>query len=92
MTFAKSHASVKWRVLRPFTLTILDFMDDPCGEIQRGWSGLGAFLGGANRMRIRTTAGALDGSFRFGLIAAAVLADMSEEGRGSRGLLGALGE
>jgi hypothetical protein len=79
MTFQNAHATVAWRLTRPFSLSVLDFMDDPVGEIQRGWSGLGAFLGGANRMRIRLEPDALAREVRFGLLAAAVLVDMAQE-------------
>lgn len=81
-TFQRSHVTVKWHLLHPFSLSILDAVDDRVGEIERGWAGLGAFLTGANRMRIKTDPERVDGAFRFGIIAACVLAEMGQEGRG----------
>ena len=36
-----------------FTLSILDVMEENIGQIERGFSGLGGFLSGGNKMRIR---------------------------------------
>lgn len=73
--------TVKSNLLRPFTLEILDCVDDPIGSIERGWSGLGAFLTGGNRMRIRVNPGEVTPEQRWGLLAAALLADLSAEKR-----------
>jgi len=72
---------VKGSILRPFTLEIRDCVDDPIGTIERGWSGLGAFLTGGNRMRIRVRPGEVTPEQRWGLLAAALLADLSAEDR-----------
>jgi hypothetical protein len=74
---------VKGSILRPFTLEIRDCVDDPIGTIERGWSGLGAFLTGGNRMRIRVRPGEVtpEQEQRWGLLAAALLADLSAEDR-----------
>jgi hypothetical protein len=74
--------TVKGSILRPFTLEILDCVDDPIGKIERGWSGLGAFLTGGNRMRIRVQPGEVTPDERWGLLAAALLADLSAESKG----------
>lgn len=73
--------TVKSTLLRPFTLSILDCMDDPIGEVERGWSGLGALLTGGNRMRIQVRPGEVTPEHRWGLLAAALLADISSEKR-----------
>jgi hypothetical protein len=73
--------TVKGSILRPFTLEIRDCVDDPIGTIERGWSGLGAFLTGGNRMRIRVRPGEGTPEQRWGLLAAALLADLSAEDR-----------
>jgi hypothetical protein len=70
---------VKSNLLKPFSLEILDCVDDPIGSIERGWSGLGAFLTGGNRMRIRVNPGEVTPEQRWGLLAAALLADVSAE-------------
>ena len=54
-------------------------MDDVIGMVERGWSGLGAFLTGGNRMRIRVDPGEVTPEQRWGLLAAALLADLSSE-------------
>lgn len=71
--------TVKGSILRPFTLEVRDCVDDPIGTIERGWSGLGAFLTGGNRMRIRVRPGEVTPEHRWGLLAAALLADLSAE-------------
>ena len=73
--------TLKSTLLRPLTLEILDCVDDPIGRIDRGWSGLGAFLTGGNRMRIRVNPGEVTPEQRWGLLAAALLADVSAEKR-----------
>lgn len=73
--------TVKGSLLRPFTLDVLDCVDDSIGSIERGWSGLGAFLTGGNRMRIRVNPGEVTPEQRWGLLAAALLADLSAEDR-----------
>lgn len=78
---AAGEVTVKSTLFRPFTLEILDLVGDPIGRIERGWSGLGAFLTGGNRMRIRVDPGELSPDQRWGLLAAALLADLSAESR-----------
>lgn len=73
--------TVKSTLRRPLTLSVLDCVDDPIGRIDRGWSGLGAFLTGGNRMRIRVNPGEVTPEQRWGLLAAALLADVSAEKR-----------
>jgi hypothetical protein len=73
------HVTVKSSIWRPFTLEVLDCVDDRIGSIERGWSGLGAFLTGGNRMRIRVRPGEVTPEQRWGLLAAALLADLSAE-------------
>lgn len=79
-TFQGGALTVKWPLLHPFTLHILDGFDEPAGEIQRGWSGLGAFLTGANRLHIRIDPEKVPKDFLWSLIACAVLAEMGQEG------------
>jgi hypothetical protein len=62
--------------LRPFTLNVIDCVDREIGTIERGWSGLGAFLTGANRTRIRVQPGELEPEQRWGLVAASLLEDL----------------
>lgn len=78
-TFERSHISVKWSLLHPFTLTVCDLMGDPIGKVERGWSGLGMFLTGPDRMRVHTDAEQFNPAFRWGLVAACVLAEMGQE-------------
>lgn len=73
--------TVKSTIFHPFTLEIRDLVDDPIGTIERGWSGLGAFLTGGNRMRIRVNPGEVTPDQRWGLLAAALLADLSDESK-----------
>ena len=73
--------TLKSTILRPFTLEIRDLVDDPIGTVERGWSGLGAFLTGGNRMRIRVNPGEVTSEQRWGLLAAALLADLSAESK-----------
>jgi len=73
--------TLKGSFLRPFTFEILDCVDDPIGKVERGWSGLGAFLTGGNRMRIRVQPGEVSPDQRWGLLAAALLADLSAESK-----------
>jgi hypothetical protein len=95
-TFSRSSLQVKWRVLRPFTMTVVDSVDDPVGEIQRGWSGLGAFLTGPNRMRIAVNRDEVSRDLTWGLIACAVLAEMgkgaSDKDSSVSGLLGGVAD
>ena len=73
--------TVQSNLLRPFTLSVLDCVDDEIGAIERGWSGLGAFLTGANRMRVKVRPGELVPEHRFGLVAACLLEDLAAEER-----------
>ena len=79
-TFHGGTLTVKWPLLHPFTLHILDAFDEPAGEIERGWSGLGAFLTGANRLHIRIDPERVPKDFMWSLVACAVLAEMGQEG------------
>ena len=71
--------TVKGSIFHPFTLEILDLVDDPIGRIEHGWSGLGAFLAGAHRTRIWVKPGEVNPDQRWGLLAAALLADLESE-------------
>jgi hypothetical protein len=71
--------TLKGGILRPFTMDVLDCVDDRIGTVERGWSGLGAFLTGGNRMRIRVDPGEVVPNQRLGLLAAALLADLASE-------------
>ncbi len=92
-TFDRASLTVKWPLLHPFTLQILDPFDEPAGEIQRGWSGLGAFLAGANRLHIRVDPDKVPKSFMPSLVACAVLAEMGQEGSDKKAsLMGIFGD
>jgi hypothetical protein len=71
--------TVKSSIFHPFTLAILDLVDDPIGRIEHGWSGLGAFLTGAYRTRIQVNPGEVGPDQRWGLLAAALLADLEAQ-------------
>jgi hypothetical protein len=73
--------TVRSQLLRPFTLQILAEDGRNVGSIVRGWSGLGGFLSGGNRMRIQTEPGCVTPGQRWGLLAAALLADLASESR-----------
>ena len=76
---------VQNQLLHPFTLSILDVMEDNIGQIERGFSGLGGFLSGGNKMRIRIRGGEANAGLRWGLIAATLLTDLAQEHDKSRG-------
>lgn len=65
-------------ILRPFTLELTDAFDEPKGEIQRQWSGLGSFLTGSNQMHLTLRPGATR-ELRWALVAAMVLIDLAAE-------------
>jgi len=71
--------TVEGSIFRPFTLEILDLVDDPIGRIEHGWSGLGAFLAGVHRTRISVKPGEVNPDQRWGLLAASLLADLESE-------------
>lgn len=71
--------TVKGSIFHPLTLEILNLVDRPIGRIERGWSGLGGFLTGGNRMRIRVNPGDVAPEERWGLLAAALLAELSAQ-------------
>lgn len=89
-TLDGSKLFVQNQLLHPFTLQILDIMEEPVGTIERGFSGLGGLLTGGNKMRIRVNAGEANPGLRFGLVAAAVLTDLAQEEDNERkkGVLG----
>jgi hypothetical protein len=68
--------TVTGSIFHPFTLELQDLVDDPIGRIEHGWSGLGAFLTGAQRTRIWVKPGEVSPDQRWGLLAAALLADL----------------
>jgi hypothetical protein len=70
---------VKNQLLHPFTLDILDVMEEPVGAIERGFSGLGGLLTGGNKMRIHVRTGEANPGLRWGLLAAALLTDLAQE-------------
>jgi len=74
--------SVKSSLFKPFSLEILGIVGSTIGTVQRGWSGLGAFVTGANRMRIHLDEPAQASPMhRIGLVAAALVADLEAEDR-----------
>lgn len=75
---------VQNQLLHPFTLQILDVMEEPVGTIERGFSGLGGLLTGGNKMRIQVRAGEANPGLRWGLVAAALLTDLAQEEEKSR--------
>ena len=76
---------VQNQLLHPFTLSILDVMEENVGQIERGFSGLGGLLSGGNKMRIRIRSGEANPGLRWGLLAAALLTDLAQEDDKSRG-------
>lgn len=84
-TLDRGALTVKTNLLKPFTLQVLDRHDDEVGRVERGWSGLGGFLTGGNRMRIQLKKGLdLSAGQRWGLLAAALLADLGAERQNKR--------
>jgi hypothetical protein len=84
-TLDRGALTVKTNLLKPFTLQVLDHDDNEVGRIERGWSGLGGFLTGGNRMRIQLKKSArLSAGQRWGLLAAALLADLGAERKNKR--------
>jgi hypothetical protein len=80
-TMDRGSLTVQSQLLRPFTMEILADDGRKVGTIVRGWSGLGGFLTGGNRMRIQTDPGQVTPGQRWGLLAAALLADLAGENR-----------
>lgn len=72
---------VRRRALRPWTFEILDPFDEPIGEMQRGWSGLG-FLTGGNLFHLELDV-EVSADAMWGFLATALLADLDSES-GSR--------
>ena len=66
-------------LLRPFSYDIVDAFDEKVGTVERRWSGLGGFLSCANLTRISLRADQGTPGRRLGLIAAALMIDLSEE-------------
>ncbi len=75
---------VQNQLLHPFTLKILDVMEEPVGSIERGFSGLGGLLSGGNKMRIQIRPGEANPGLRLGVLAAALLTDLAQEEDKSR--------
>ena len=73
----------------PLTLLVRGPNGTPVGTIERGWSGLGEFLVGGNRTRIRVQAGKVTPGQRWGLIAAALLEEITAGTRSDSRLAGA---
>jgi hypothetical protein len=80
-TMDRGSLTVVSQILRPFTHEIVTEDGENAGSIVRGWSGLGGFLTGGNRMRIQTAPARVTPGQRWGLLAAALLADLSGESR-----------
>lgn len=72
---------VRRRALRPWTFEVLDPFEEPIGEMQRGWSGLG-FLTGGNLFHIQIDE-EVSPDAMWGFLATALLADLDSE-QGSR--------
>lgn len=73
---------VRRRFLKPWTFDVLDPFEEPIGEMQRGWSGMG-FLTGGNLFYIGLAREVSPGAM-WGLLATALLADLDSE-KSSRG-------
>jgi len=73
--------AVQGKILKPFTMEITNDIGETIGTVVRGWSGLGGFLTGGNRMRIHVRPGSVTPNQRWGLIAAALLEDLGSEAR-----------
>ncbi len=72
---------VRRRFLKPWTFEVLDPFEEPIGEMQRGWSGLG-FLTGGNLFHIELDE-EVSPDAMWGFLATALLADLDSEA-GSR--------
>ena len=83
-TLDGSKLLVQNQLMNPFTLSILDVMEEQVGTIERGFSGLGGLLTGGNKMRIKIRPGEANPGLRWGLVAAAVLTDIASEEDKSR--------
>ena len=68
---------VRRRLLKPWTYDALDPFEDPIGDLQRGWNGLG-FLTGANLFHIGFEE-PIGSSAMWGFLATALLADLDTE-------------
>jgi hypothetical protein len=92
-TMDRGSLTVQSQFLRPFTLQIINEGGQNVGTIVRGWSGLGGFLTGGNRMRIQTDPKRVTPGQRWGLLAAALLADLAGEShnRNKKGFSSSLG-
>lgn len=66
---------------KPWSILIQDPFDVQIGDISRGWAGLGAFLSGKNRIRIRVNSKDVSANAKWGLIAAALTYDVKRERR-----------
>jgi hypothetical protein len=83
-TFDRGALDIKTPFFKPWTLEIVSDIGDTIGTISRGWSGLGGFLTGGNRMRIQVEPGRTSEHQRFCLLAAALLADLMAEDKRRR--------
>lgn len=70
---------VKRRLLKPWTYDIETELDEKVGSIERGWSGLGGFLTGGNRMRIHVETGRATPELMWALVAAGLMFDLAQE-------------
>jgi len=80
-TMDRGAMEIKAPLFKPWTLNIKSEIGDDIGTITRGWSGLGGFLTGGNRMRIQVEPGRTTPNQRFALLAAALLTDLEAEER-----------
>lgn len=67
------------KLLKPWTYDIKTELDDKVGSIERGWSGLGGFLTGGNKMRIQLEPARSRPEIMWALVAAALMFDLSQE-------------
>jgi hypothetical protein len=76
---------VRRRALKPWTFDVLDPFEEPIGEMQRGWSGLG-FLTMGNLFHIHVRE-EVSPDAMWGFLATALLADLDSESKSRRSAL-----
>lgn len=74
---------VKRRLLKPWTYDIKTELDECVGVVERGWSGLGGFLSGGNRMHVKVAPERTSPELTWALIAAALMFDLDAEAKSS---------
>lgn len=81
-SFSTDKLILKQPLLRPFTMFLYDHKGNEIGMVEKGWSGLGAFLTGGNRMRIRfQRPQAVSEGHRWAILACCLLEDLNNEER-----------